>query len=276
MKQMNTISVIALILIFLGGIGAILLTIGQSISSSEDKNDIINTTKSENLGLKNDLKDIKIERNKLNKTLEKRDAKIQEQNDSIFKLNEKLAEKSDYIQNYLTGGKGFPILYLNKMINDKNNMTKYGMELENNSDLPIYYVSCHVMDYDKIEPSIYTKANSNIKFVTQKDLDNSIIFNYTFSEMSPHVREQLGFDFDLKSGRYRAKLSTRNIKLVQKIALLNVGKETYYGYKTVTYEGKTIFETKFIGVPQAIKKILKEQLESIPTDLTLTLQNNLE
>ena len=52
MTKMNVLTITALVLIFLGGVGAILLTIGQSISSSQDKKDIINTTKEENINLK--------------------------------------------------------------------------------------------------------------------------------------------------------------------------------------------------------------------------------
>jgi predicted PurR-regulated permease PerM len=88
MKQMNTISIIALILIFLGGVGAILLTIGQSISSTDDKTDIINTTKNENSALKKDLIEIKRERDSLNKTLALRDSNIQKQNKNIIDLSQ--------------------------------------------------------------------------------------------------------------------------------------------------------------------------------------------
>jgi hypothetical protein len=49
---MNGLTVAALGLIFLGGIGAILLVIGQAKSSQEDKLEIINTTKNENFYLK--------------------------------------------------------------------------------------------------------------------------------------------------------------------------------------------------------------------------------
>ena len=65
MTKMNTMTLIALCLIFLGGIGAILLTIGQSISSSKDKSEIIKSVKIENDALKNDIKEIKDERVKL-------------------------------------------------------------------------------------------------------------------------------------------------------------------------------------------------------------------
>ncbi|MNR59322.1 hypothetical protein D3C85_1805560 [compost metagenome] len=61
MKQMNTLTIIALILIFLGGLGAILLTIGQSLSSADDKKDIMDTTKSENKILKDELSQIRKE-----------------------------------------------------------------------------------------------------------------------------------------------------------------------------------------------------------------------
>lgn len=73
-------------MIFIGGIGAILLAIGQSISSQNDKTEIISTTKEENKQLKNELADIKKERDVLNKELAIRDKKIHEQTDTIIEL----------------------------------------------------------------------------------------------------------------------------------------------------------------------------------------------
>lgn len=61
--KMNIISIIALVMIFLGGIGAILLTIGQSIDSAKTKQDLIDVKKGENIELKKQLVDIQRERN---------------------------------------------------------------------------------------------------------------------------------------------------------------------------------------------------------------------
>lgn len=83
MNKMNTITIAALILIFLGGVGAILLTIGQSISSGKDKDDIINTTKDENTELK--------------KLLKERDSNISKQNGEILELSKQLRQKSEQI-----------------------------------------------------------------------------------------------------------------------------------------------------------------------------------
>ncbi|MEC3879142.1 hypothetical protein [Parapedobacter sp. 10938] len=91
---MNTLTIIALVLIFLGGVGAILLTIGQASSTQKDKLEIINTTKSENTRLKLDLEEIKRERDLLNETLTDRDAEIQTQNKAIIDLTLRLSEKS--------------------------------------------------------------------------------------------------------------------------------------------------------------------------------------
>lgn len=101
---MNFITIVSLGLIFFGGIGAILLVIGQSISSQADKTEIISTTQNENKDLKIQLIEIKEERNKLASTLEARDIKLHEKNDTIIELNQKLSEKSEYIKNYVTGG----------------------------------------------------------------------------------------------------------------------------------------------------------------------------
>ena len=121
MTKMNTLTIIALILIFLGGIRAILLTIGQSISSSQDKSDIINTTKNENINLKKDIAELKKERNELSEALAKRDAALQEKNDTIIELNNKLSKKSEYIQNYLTGGSGYQVIEIEHFATDNFN-----------------------------------------------------------------------------------------------------------------------------------------------------------
>ena len=84
---MSTTILIALILIGLGGIGGILLVIGQANSSSIDKADIINTTKNKNNELKEQIVELKNERKKLNKNLKARDNRIQKQQKKI-KLNE--------------------------------------------------------------------------------------------------------------------------------------------------------------------------------------------
>jgi hypothetical protein len=113
MKKMNFIIILALILIALGSVGAILLTIGQIISSSKDKTDIINTTKEQNKMLTDELRDIKQEGNKLADTLGARDERIRIQNEKIQSLNNRLAEKQDFIQDYLTGGKSYPLIDFN-------------------------------------------------------------------------------------------------------------------------------------------------------------------
>lgn len=115
---MNTLTIIALILILLGGIGAILLAVGQSKSSQADKSEIINTTQNENKDLKARLVEIKDERDKLSITLEARDKKSQEQNQNIESLSNKLVEKSEYIEKYVSGGNNYPYIEMNRVQSD--------------------------------------------------------------------------------------------------------------------------------------------------------------
>ncbi|NLN25621.1 MAG: hypothetical protein GX163_08225, partial [Bacteroidetes bacterium] len=143
---MNTLTIIALILIFFGGIGAILLTIGQSISSSQDKSDIINTTKDENTNLKKDIEELKKERSQLSEALSQRDEVLQQRNDSIIELNNRLSEKSEYIQNYLTGSNGYPVVdvvnFATPNLNELFGMFKVRLV----SKFPIYNLDVSIFD----------------------------------------------------------------------------------------------------------------------------------
>ena len=113
MNKMNTLTIIGIFLVFLGGIGGIILALGQAHSAQNDKKEIISTTKSENKDLKSRIVELKEERIKLSTMLEERDKRISEQNLKIESLNNQLIEKSDYIQKYISGGNSFPSIDVN-------------------------------------------------------------------------------------------------------------------------------------------------------------------
>lgn len=93
--KMNILTIVSYVLIFLGGMGAILLAYSQAIGSEKDKKEIIANTKEQNTRLKEDLNLIKNERDSLSKILAERDERIKVQNENILELSNKLFEKSD-------------------------------------------------------------------------------------------------------------------------------------------------------------------------------------
>jgi septal ring factor EnvC (AmiA/AmiB activator) len=97
MNKMNTLTIIGIFLVFLGGIGGIILALGQAHSAQNDKKEIISTTKSENKDLKSRIVELKEERIKLSTMLEERDKRISEQNLKIESLNNQIISKSIFL-----------------------------------------------------------------------------------------------------------------------------------------------------------------------------------
>lgn len=271
---MNTISIIALILIGLGGIGAILLTIGQSISSNEDKNDIINTTKSKNLELKEQLIEIKKERDSLESTLGLRDANIHEQNKNIIDLSQKLTQKSEYIQDYLTGGEGFIFLEMRKVSGNKQ-YDKFMFQLNNEFDLPIYNIECEIKDYDMIKNKTYHKNNDkNLSYIKMSDYNNATIIDKNFHEMAPKTWKAIATTFPVRNCLYHAVIRTRNKTVIAKMTTLIIGDGDYFGFQILDLKGKILKEDINPEMPNAISDLIKKHLESVPTNVKLIIEED--
>ena len=259
MNKMNTISIIALILIFFGGVGAILLTIGQSISSSADKNDIINTTKEENRHLKTQLDEIKRERDLLSESLEKRDENISNQNKSIIDLSNKLADQSDYIQNFVTGGKGFPIISLLSLDN-KSVMFK----VRNKFDFPLYNVETHIFNYDIITASYFKRAESpNEVFIKLSDYLSARIAVKNWSELPANEFQSIQDQFPLHVGRYLIKIQTRNQSVYEKLVIIDVDGIFRFGFQIFNSNHQLIYQSFDENLNEKFRKPLIEKLNSI-------------
>lgn len=274
MKQMNTISIVSLFLIFLGGIGAILLTIGQSISSTSDKNDIINTTKSENSLLKKELKEIKKERDALNNALEKRDFNIQEQSKNIIALSQKLTEKSEYIQNYITGGNSFPFLDIRSFPKIKDDLQNFLFQLENHFELPIYNIEGEVFDYDLIKDKSYYKNGFPDPFIKFNDYKASKILDIHFQEIPANKYKTIDQQFMVKDGGYHVKIHARNQTIIEKIAVLKIGKGYYYGFQVLNLKGKILKQDINEEMPMEIKAKVIQRLNSIPNNMKLNMDTD--
>src|SRR5690606_31147369 len=98
-----------LALIFLGGMGAILLAVSQSLEATKTKEDIIDITKNENRELRDQISELKRERDSLKFDLEQRDLRIQEQtsmlqnkSDRIIALQQQSIDENEY-RNFKAG-----------------------------------------------------------------------------------------------------------------------------------------------------------------------------
>ncbi len=252
-------------MIFLGGIGAILLAIGQSISSSKDKSEIITTTKNENITLKMDIAELKRERNDLSEELAKRDAVLQEKNDTIIGLNHKLSDKSEYIQNYLTGGYGYPVIDIeNFATNNFNDLT--GMfKVRLVSKFPIYNLDINVFDYDQLVNSFKKVPFTKNPIVSMADFNSAKIIVYKIDEMSPIQTRFLNKKIKLKEARYLIQLQARNNVYHQKIASIIHGTILYFGYQVFTLEGKLMEQGFGDNTSEEVKNLLIQKLNSIET-----------
>lgn len=271
MTKMNTLSIIALMLIFLGGLGAILLTIGQSISSSVDKNEIISTTKNENKNLKEDITELRKERNELSETLAKRDQVLQERNDIIIGLNYKLSEKSEYIQNYLTGGKGYPVVDV-KTLATNNFNELYGMfYVRIVSKYPVYNLDVNIVDYDKLSNSLKKVTYSKNPVLSVTDFNNSKIITHKIDELSPTQSRFFDKKIKLTEARYFIQLLARNDVYIEKMASLIDGTILYYGWQVYTLDGKLLEKGFGENAPLHVQTKLTEKLNSIPTKINFDL-----
>lgn len=271
MRNMNTLTIVALILIFLGGIGAILLTVAQSISSAVDKNDIITTTKNENIELKKALQELKDERDSLSKSLAKRDENIQKQNAEIIFLSEKLSEKSDYIQNSLTGREGFLFIDIRSFYSQKNEVSSFLFRIENNFDFPQYNVSLDVFDYDVLESKVFRLENQEDPLIQADDYKAARILQATYDEIPPHEYRDVDRKFDVRPGRYYLQIHTRGRTTTEKIVVLKVGEGHYYGFQVFDRNGKMLQQLIKEDMPQHIQKQVLNQLNAIPFNLKLIL-----
>jgi hypothetical protein len=265
MKKMNTISIIALCFIFLGGVGAILLTIGQSISSTADKNDIINTTKSENAQLKNDLAEIKTERDSLSKNLELRDSNIRDQNKEIIALSEKLREKSDYIQEYLTGSQSFPYINYLETQNKQSNAKRIFFKINNDFNTPIYNLQVICFDYDLIESKLEKDFVPNKYIISYEKYMTCKVFHEKFDDLPPLTAITLQHEIPILEKRYYIVYSSRGKHVMEKIALVRVGNSLHFGAIVIRLEDmkvvKELFDDK---VSDQTKQLLIKRLKTIP------------
>jgi hypothetical protein len=267
MKDMNTITIIALVLIFLGGLGGILLVIGQGINSSGDKQEIIENTKSKNEELKVRIDQLTQERGGLRVSLEARDQRIQQQTEKIEDLNNKLLEKADYIQKYLSGGEGFP--YVDFLIlNSKPGETqKFLLITKNDFELPIYNIHIEGFDYDRLASKKFKFSlnGENKDAISAEDFSESLVFTYDSELLRSGGGEGSKTEYEVKNSKYYITINTKSIVVVQKVVMHIYEGRMYVAYQIVALKGGILKEHFYDAqINESGKEFIRGKLNEIP------------
>jgi hypothetical protein len=266
MNKMNILTLIGISLIFIGGIGGVILAIGQARSSQDDKQEIISTTKSENHELRLQITELKEERVKLNSLLESRDIKINEQNLKIESLSNKLLEKSDYIEKYISGGNSFPYIDVNGIPDVGGGDAAITFSLVNSFDMPIYDITVEAWDYDKVLSKAFFSGTNNGKSIIKRDeLANSKLFFCEKVLLPPNTVDIHPGTFTLKTYNIYIAIHTRNKTLIQKVVMIEHEGKFYSGYIILNYpDWKILKEHIYNSSSIIIQKEIKEKLNNIP------------
>ena len=262
MNKMNIIIIIGISLIFLGGIGGIILAIGQAQSAREDKQEIISTTKTENIDLKLQILELKDEREKLNKLLEMRDKKISDQNQKIESLSNQLIEKSDYIQNYLSGGDSYPYVDINGIPNEKGENAAITFSVVNSFELPIYDITIEAWDYDLIVSK--TSYIAKDCFIKREDFNNSKLFIFEKRLLSPNSIDLYPGSHPLRPYEIYIRIHTRNKSLIQKASIIEHNGSFFASYQIFSYPDMKLMKEHFYTTSIDISKDMKIKLDEIP------------
>lgn len=265
MKKMNTLTFIGLALILFGGIGAILLAIGQARTSYNDKTEIIST-------LKQEVSELKVEREKLNTELEFRDKKIQEQNSKIETLSNKLVEKSEYNEKYISGGNSYPLIELGSFGNTEDGSSKILFTLKNTFEFPIYNLNIEVYDYDEIQSKTFLYGEKKEKAIKMEDYVHSRIIEFKKELIPPKTSDSSIGSLQLKPYNLYIIIHTRNKVIIQKIAVIKYEEKFYKGYVIYNLlEKKILEESNNLIYSLDIQNKLKENLNIISNNLILRI-----
>lgn len=259
-----TLTNIAYLFIFLGGIAGIVLAIEQASGSKQDKNDIITT-------LNTEVSSLRDERNKLNKDLKKRDKAIRKQNDKIEELNQEIFEQSKFIKQYISGGDGFPLIEI-KSVRDLNNNSYFTFLITNSYDLPIYNLEVEGFIYNKLDLKTFQVQNDNVKSIKINDYNENRILIYNKSVLSPKSSNFTDVELQSASNLLHFKIITQNRKLSQNLVILK--KENFFYIYTVLFdivENKIIFEKFHRDYPISIQQELKKIERKMPRELVLNM-----
>lgn len=267
---MDTLGIISLALIFLGSLGGILLVVVQARGSSEDKADIISSVKSENSILKESVKQLSSESALLKTDLKIRDEKIQDQNLKIQALSNRVIEKSEYIEKYVSGGSSFPNIQI--AVSKGQDKSHIEFHLFNSFDFPVYNILAQVYDYDQLQLKSVILGQDIERTISYNDYFACQIIDYSRDLLAPQNQQLSIGTCDAKTCTYYIKIFTRNMVLRQNLAILIVDNRIYTAYEL--YDGinnkllKQDYPTQY---PEHIVNKLREMVQEVPVQLKLNL-----
>lgn len=251
-----------IILVSLAG----LITIGLSINS------IIKSNKQER-ELKTKQESLNVAQNKIIEgqasiiqLQDKHSKELKDKTDEVIGLQNKLQEKSDYIQNYLTGGSAYPYITIQVFPPDK-----FVFQMRNDFDFPVYDIEALIYDYDLIDSKTYQISGDDIKSIKISDLNKAKFFVGSKPVIPGHEYRTIDIHYPLKKGRYYIQIHTRKSVAITKLTMLILNNELFYGLQVVNKEGILLKEEMSRNVPQETKSEILRLLESIPNNLNLQL-----
>ena len=243
--RMNTLTLFGFIL---SGVAALLIYFGQKQSSDSDKRDIIT-----------ELKDVQKERNELRRDLEKRDEEIKDQSVTVISLQNQLIEKSNRLNDFLTGGDGYPIVRVT--FENKGPQSKFIFEICNETSLPLRSIRATVFDYTFLKNSI-DRTNPDKQLLPYGLYIKSQIYIFQVPDLIPDGKVLSRLSFNDTDGLYFVQIISLNSIKFQKIASAIVDNHKYFGYAIV--DDKDAVEKYILpDVSEKVNTALKERLKSI-------------
>ncbi|PAW92870.1 hypothetical protein CKK33_04945 [Mucilaginibacter sp. MD40] len=277
MMKMFTLQNISLFLIFMGGVGGILLSIAQTRGSAQDKADIIDTTKQENLRLRTQLTSVQNDNIQLNSNLSKSYKQIQEQQDALAKqtdqiiaLNKDLSNQAKFITLNVTGGDGYPIVIPRELRDVGNGNSALAFDLHNKNKHPIFDLLVIITDYKKLSSKFYRRPNDNVDYVRNDDVRAAEVMRWMLPNMAKETVYPNSYVINDTDASYSIQIKTRNRTVIEKLILVKVKNEILSGLEIWDAEKGKIHQDLSPNLTKEEYKIIQKKLDDIPDQFSYT------
>lgn len=233
-KYMDTITNLAYIFIFLGGLAAIALSIIQAKGATEDKNQIISN----------------------------QEAKIKE-------LDSTLQAKIKFIESYISGGDSYPEFEILSVYNNSEKTGKMFFQMANNFDLPIYDVKVEIYDYDLVKLKTF-KGPRDVDHIKPSDLQNARVISFQETALPPKTTKAGFYSPQARECNFHIKIFTRNKVIIEKITVINDKGYYYLAYELIEeVTQQTLKKVYSPGISEKTKVILDKRLMNISNTMDL-------
>lgn len=277
MMKMFTLQNISLFLIFMGGVGGILLSIAQTRGSAQDKADIIDTTKQENLRLRTQLTSVQNDNIQLNSNLSKSYKQIQEQQDALAKqtdqiiaLNKDLSNQAKFITLNVTGGDGYPIVIPRELRDVGNGNSALAFDLHNKNKHPIFDLLVIITDYKKLSSKFYRRPNDNVDYVRNADVRAAEVMRWMLPNMAKETFYPNSYVINDTDASYSIQIKTRNRTVIEKLILVKVKNKILSGLEIWDAEKGKIHQDLSPNLTKEEYKIIQKKLDDIPDQFSYT------